>query len=113
MKWRRKVDNARREVKWARQRVVRGWDDRAMWSLDDHLAKTLGEQLVWMSKILHGHPCDYPDKEWTADLLKHGEALLNYQRLHYESYGDDWDAAYRPAQDALRWVADNLASLWD
>lgn len=109
----RKISNAQREVKWAYQRVVRGWDDRALWSLDDHLTKTLGAQLVRMSEIYHGHPCDYDAEQWGADLKKHGEALLTYQRTHYDSYGDEWDEAYKPTQEALTWVADNLAALWD
>src|SRR5882724_11835476 len=32
-------------VRWAWQRVHRGWDDRSIWSLDTWLARTLGAQL--------------------------------------------------------------------
>lgn len=110
----RKTGEARRHVRWAYQRVVRGWDDRAVWAVDDHLSKTLGEQLVTMSEIAHGYPGEsYPFEQWTSDLKRHGEALKAYHNLNYDVHGDEWIAIYDPAREALRWVADNLASLWD
>lgn len=111
---RRKVGEARRSVKWAYQRVVRGWDDRAVWAIDDHLSKTLGEQLVTMSEIAYGYPGDaYPYERWIADLKKHGEALKVYHDRNYDVHGDEWEAMYQPAREALVWVADNLPHLWD
>lgn len=113
---RRRFIEARVDVRHAYQRVVRGWDDSAVWSLDDHLGETLGAQLVEMADIAHAYPGEhYPFEQWTADLRSHGEALLTYQREHYEGadHGAEWDSIYAPAQDALRWVADNLGSLWD
>lgn len=115
-----------RRTRWAHQRVVRGWDDTTLWRLDGWLAKTLGAQLVTMAEIAHGVPSLYlaegydwqnpdPDdaayKRWVADLRRNGEALLALARV--DTFGDEWDAAYAAAQDALRWVADNLGSLWD
>lgn len=114
---RRRRRDAQLAVKWAYQRVVRGWDDRALWSIDSHLTKTLGEQLVSMARTAHGSPGDdYPYERWTADLKRHGEALLTYSRTHHDVYGDDWEAweaVYGPAREALAWVAENLAALWD
>ncbi len=111
---RRRFTGARLAVYHAHQRVVRGWDDSAVWSVDSHLSRSLGQQLVVMSEIAHGHPVDYPFDRWVADLKTHGAALLTYQREHYDTHDQEaWDALYGPAQDALRWVADNLASLWD
>lgn len=119
--------DARCAVRWAYQRVTRGWDDLAMWSVKDSLSKTLGEQLVEMANISHGYPPFYPDQpglggpqtflpdrgdevheRWMSDLREHGEALLAYSRDE-----DDDLATYGAAQDALRWVADNLGDLWD
>lgn len=132
----RRVTDAKNKIVWASQRVTRGWDDRAVYfSLDDHLCKQLGEQLVKMAEISHGFPPNYgnPDAgryempcehdvaaseatfaQWTGDLRAHGNALQDYARNHHERHTpEEWDAVYVPAQDALRWVADNLASLWD
>lgn len=108
-----KLKDGRNEVRWAYQRVTNGWDVRALWSLDDHLSKSLGEQLVAMAKNSHGHPCDKDPDEWTTEIRAAGEALLAYQKSHYDVYGDDFEAIYKPAQEALVWVSENLASLWD
>lgn len=124
MVWRlrHKARDVQLAIRFAYQRVFRGWDDRAVWSTDTVLAKNLGAQLVELSRIAHGYPGkgDYPVdstnesfERWVADLKTHGEALIAYSELQYELDGDDWDALYEPAQEALRWVADNLGSLWD
>lgn len=125
---RRRAINGKYAVKWAYQRVVRGWDDRAAWGCGDQLARTLGEQLVEMADIAHGFPTDYgpvhslPDNPednphfatWVNDLRTHGEALLAYHRGdQLELTEAEWDVLSGRAQDALRWVADNLEKLWD
>lgn len=114
-RWHRRVTTFPRRLKWAHQRVVRGWDDTSLWRLDGWLAKTLGAQLVEMSEIAHGYPDDdYPYERWVADLRKHGEALQHYAEFDFLESPDQWDAdVYPAARDALRWVADNLGSLWD
>lgn len=30
-----------KRIKWAYQRVVRGWDDTALWALDDHFTEVI------------------------------------------------------------------------
>jgi hypothetical protein len=117
--------DAKYKVKWAYQRVVRGWDDRAEWDIAHTLPYTLGSQLVSMSECAHGVPCDYivadiPDSvfderfvAWKAVLRKHGEALLAFHNTDDLTDKAAWDAAYAPAQEALHWVADNLATIWD
>lgn len=104
-----KVRIAPSRVRWAWQRVVRGWDDRSVHSLDVYLALTLGEQLIELAEHGHGYPGDYPYERWTRDLHRHGEALICYS----EGWFDTWETVYEPAREALVWVADNLGSLWD
>lgn len=125
------IRDARRSVKFAYQRVFRGWDDQSMWGLNTRLSKTLGEQLIEMSEIAHGCPPYYgssseapgaphflPDvsdevfERWKNDLRKHGEALLAYSREDGETLEEEV-ALYGPAQEAMHWVAENLGSLWD
>lgn len=82
--------DARNQVRWAWQRVFRGWDDRALWSLDTWLARTLGAQLVAMAALAHGWP------------IPHDEFLPR--------------GSFDPtevAQADLHWVADHLPNLWD
>lgn len=124
----RKLADGSREIKYAWQRVVRGWDDRAVWNIDSCLSRSLGEQLVMMSEIAHGCPDVYgaehfiPDEpgadprfvQWKADLRIHGESLLAYNHFQWEDHDDDaFDDICKPAQEALVWVSENLASLWD
>lgn len=132
---RRRVGDSRREVKYAWQRVFRGWDDRAAWNTGDWLAETLGELLVNMADIAHGFPPFYPEHEgvygdtqylpdeprrsaaytrWVGDLRAHGEALLTWQREHHDIHDPEaYEAIHRPAQAALRWTAEYLTTLWD
>lgn len=108
--------NTYRGIKFAWQRVVRGWDDRSTWCLHAHLGKTLGGQLVHMADTTHSYPGRPPYdtfEKWEVDLRKHGTALLTYEEHDFDTEGEEWTAMFVPAQEALRWVADNLADLWD
>ena len=107
----RALRSASSEVRFAYQRVVRGWDDRALWSLHRHLTKTLGAQLLRLADIAHGFPAEdgWTFERWAAELRQHGKALEAYGA----SDGMDYDTVYPPAHEALEWVAENLGSLWD
>lgn len=123
--WRSRLRSARRyvrhaprrsylSVKWAYQRVVRGWDDRAIWGLDSHLARTLGHQLLALARDTHSYPSsDWTFEQWQAELAQVGAELLSYAEVDYLVDDQAWEADHQAAQDALRWVADNLANLWD
>jgi hypothetical protein len=107
-----------RAIRFAWQRLTRSWDERAVWALDDHVAKTLGAQLLLLAEIGHGWPG--PERgwdtyeEWEAALRARGEALLAYHRCNaFEVEVAEWEAVYQQAQEALRWVADHFAMLWD
>lgn len=110
-----KIRDVPRQIKWAHQRVFRGWDDRAVWSLDSHLTRVLGQQLIVMSEIAHGYPGEeigWTYERWVGELHQHGEALLAYS-TQFEHDMDDWERLYVPAREALLWVAENLSMLWD
>lgn len=54
-------DNVYREVKFAYQRVVRGWDDRAVWSVDYWLDDKMPAILRKLKEDKHGVPSDMFD----------------------------------------------------
>lgn len=108
--WYSRMREFPRQVRWGYQRVTRGWDDSAIWSLDTHLGEVLGAQLIALAECAHGYPDGYPFEQWTADLRRHGAALLAYGE---DKFDTEELALYRPAQEAFRWVAENLGSLWD
>lgn len=124
---RRAAMNAPGNAKYAYQRLTRGWDDRSVWDVRDHLARTLGAQLVRMADIAHGYPIGaadvrfIPDEpaddemfaDWVAQLRTHGEALLAYRAGYEDVSWEAREAFAQPAQEALRWVAEHLDDLWD
>jgi hypothetical protein len=52
---------ARDQMKWAWQRVFRGWDDRAAWSYNGWFLRYTPEILEEMKKNLHGYPGNFVD----------------------------------------------------
>ena len=51
-------DDVYREAKYAYQRVVRGWDDRAVWSIDYWLDDKMPDMLRRLKETKHGTPFD-------------------------------------------------------
>lgn len=101
------------QIRYAQQRLVRGWDERALWSLDAHLAHTLGTQLAVLAENAHGWPDDlYPEfEDWQARLRAASGALLAYAPFDLDPATGERSTT--EAQEALRWVADVLPALWD
>lgn len=104
---------ALQESRFAYQRVVRGWDDRSLWSLDYHVAKTLSAQLDALADQAHGWPesSEYPEyDDWTQAL----RAAANKLRFYAEHATDELDGeALESGREAMSWVADNFSRLWD
>ena len=111
------------KMRYAKQRLTRGWDDTATWSLDHHLCLTLGTQLHHLADTTHGWPqsIEFPEfEDWQAALRTNGDILLAYANKddvmfsEGETYTLERDNEYAvEAGEALRWVAANLNSLWD
>jgi hypothetical protein len=58
------IDNAWDEVRYAWQRVFRGWDDTVCWSIDGYLADMIPQWMRRMQKVAHGWTMDlYTDEE--------------------------------------------------
>ena len=62
------------QIKWAWQRVFRGWDDRVIWSINFHLAEVLPQWLEKLKKYKHGIPGQMFTEE---DYKKDGYTLKN------------------------------------
>lgn len=110
-------------IKYAFQRLTRGWDDSSTWSLDYYLCKTLGAQLKHLAKTTHGWPQgeDFPEfEDWQKTLNHHGDVLLKYAAKDDILFKEEnsYDKALeekiiKDAQKSLRWVAKYLPNLWD
>lgn len=98
-----------------RQRVQRGWDFKAIYGLDYHIASTLGPQLLQRAEQSISK-----DVALLEEMRKAGEALSVYAQKDEIVLGDqvkpkdmasvEADIAER-AKESLHWVADNLAKL--
>jgi hypothetical protein len=99
------------------QRATRGWADADTWSLHVYLCSALGGALEHLAGNTHGWP-GTPDysafEDWTAALHTAAAGLTGRAVRDHDPADQAADAAaLAGAQDALRWVADNLPDLWD
>lgn len=131
----------RNRIRFAYQRVTRKWDDITIWGWNYTMSRMIGEQLIHLADIAHGWPA-YPDPNdvneslpyyddapdfdaWVARLRENGEKLQRYGKHDdadfYDTNDPDWvkkataaeDHALKEAQEAFRWIADHLPSIWD
>lgn len=110
-------------------------------SPDVDIAMFVGTKLITLSKNTHSSPegygCSGDGEEtnhdkWKLDLMRHGQALVNYAMFYNtdEGQADAWEQSAQehldevlemevgyvnfvvPAQEAMQWVASNFADLW-
>ena len=62
------IPEVARQIKWAWQRVYRGWDDRVLWSIHDHLIDHLPVWLAWLRDEGMGYPAQMTPEEWAQKL---------------------------------------------
>ena len=120
-------------LKWAWQRLFRGWDDRAVWSIDVHLANVIPQMVRQLKKVTHVVPSemfeegDWDEKEnyykdeamevatakWDAILDEIAEGFDEYYILSVEGNcsQEAWESEkFKRAFDLLRKYFPNL---WD
>ena len=64
--------DVRLEIKWAWQRAIRGYDDSAVWSLNEHLKKYIVKTLLDLADNHHGVP---QLEEWVSKTIKEQSEL--------------------------------------
>ena len=53
------------EVRWAWQRIFRGWDDRVVWGIDTYLAEMIPQWMRKLKEDKHGFPAlMFGDNNW-------------------------------------------------
>ena len=83
-----------------------GWFD-----IRSSLCIWLGERLEYMSMHCRTYPEGTNHVQWAHDLGVHAKALLEQGRRDADGDADDVSALH--AKLSLKWVAENLMSLWD
>ena len=67
-----RLDDWRREIKFAYQKITRGYCDRGVWSMDIFFFETFSKMLVDLKRDIHGYP-DYDGmtfRKWKGTLTK-------------------------------------------
>ena len=100
----------KRELKWAWQRVTRGYDDQIFWSFDSYLDQIIIKDLEWMlanrngSPVLEGWTEDDCHEKWTQTLME----MLRYLKQSTDQHCDevneyedlvDFDSYFVPCED--------------
>ena len=132
------IADAGRQIKWAWQRVFRGWDDRISWSIDYYLDENLPLWLERLKKYNHGVPGslfkeeDYlPDdpygatkpgvfeeraEEWGVILQKIADGFRTHRKLNdfeFEYNSKEWKDAEKQFEEAMYLFKEHYGSFWD
>lgn len=106
----------RNEVKWAWQRVFRGYDDTAYWCLNDYLAKIINQVTFKLVNEGSGHPTKLTEKKWKNILNQISFGFGSYLEIQSGFY-DEKDPEYkrleREFQKGLELFCKYYNNLWD
>ena len=128
-----KTYSIKSNIVWAWQRMVRGWDDRAIWSIDVYLSDQIPQLVRRLKEIAHGTPTQmFEDSDWdeegnyyTDEAMKRAsakwDAILDEIAEGFEEYyflsveGDcsmeAWESEkFKKAFDLLK---EYFPNLWD
>lgn len=124
----------KRQTKWAWQRVFRGWDDRAVWSLNYYLAEIIPQVLKKLKEDKVGVPMQffeglpYEDENtysYSEESMKIAEerwnVVLDEMIAGFEIYNNLWKEPsyekereeYKKVEKALELLKIYFENLWD
>jgi hypothetical protein len=118
-----------RKIKWAYQRVTRGYSDRDMWSADYFLASQIAGMLNWIVNEGHGvstsygTPPNYEDDvedmvaRRDAEYLKYSAVFAEYAK-NGPALNEDWKNKLggvldKDLKEALQWFSEHFTEFWD
>ena len=77
-------------IRWAWQRVMRGWDDRAVWSLDYYFSKLIPEVVTELKEREKGVPTAMFDEgDWDDDNYCYREGAVDKATIKWNAILDD------------------------
>ena len=105
------------ELKWAWQRVFRGFDDRWYWEYPGYILDMSIEVINRLSKNTSGYPANETDcktlEDWQKILREIKEGFWAGKRV-YNQWSKDLDKDIKKFQDMLRGkYAEHFLGLWD
>ena len=106
-----KLQDYKNEIKWAWQRVFRGYDDTAYWNLNDYVSAIIIPVLTRYKKIDHGAPFGFTREEWRNEL---DIMIKGFEAPNNDNYNLTSNRKFnRMRKKGLRSFAKNFDSLWD
>lgn len=107
-----RLTNLKYSIKYAWQRLTRGYDDDQIYNIDNWLTRELSKRLFeWVEIGINSYPADRTFEQWEAEVLKAAEGLRDYDMMWEDI--EKVDERSQAGLDAMKWVADNLIHLWD
>ena len=105
------VGHLKRELKWAWQRVFRGYDDRISWSIDFYLNSNLPKWIRQLKENQHGVPsvC-FEEKDWNEDESKYDENAEERAKEKWDNILDNIAEGFEAKQqidDESLWVGNS------
>jgi len=99
-----------RRLRFAFQRLFRGWDDSETWSLDVPLAKNIAPRLRRFKELNNGIPCGETEVSWDIKL----DAMI--WAFEFAASEERWGCPskeqWEKAQKGLGLFAKHYFSLW-
>jgi len=97
----------KREKKFAKQRLSRGFDDSETWSLRDTIANFILPRLKRFKKVQRAFPADITAEEWDSIIDK---MIISFEMVKR----DKWDVDLSKAREQLKKIDEglNLFAKW-
>ena len=83
-----------RNIKWAYQRITRGWCDKDVWNLDCWFLDVVVPMLKHLKETKHGYPAYMTEEQWNHildEMIMHFE---NCDENNSVNHNDKWDRYY-------------------
>jgi hypothetical protein len=106
--------STRYKIRYAKQRIKRGYSDQDLWSFDSYLAGIIAGGCEDLARISHGVPGNLTEGEWESVLKTIAVGFRDYAKDKFsESDGvplSDEESTYNKGFDEFR---KNFGALWD
>ena len=90
--------DVKNEIKWAYQRVFRGWDDRVIWSIDYHLAANIP---LWLEELKKDQSCPTSIAPEGVDVSSFAEEDWDTRKEEWTRIIDSMIDGFRAAEDII------------
>ncbi|MBR3439102.1 MAG: hypothetical protein IKH13_06345 [Clostridia bacterium] len=97
-------------LKYAKQRAVRGFADCDTWDFNSYLKKLFADGLDYFAANLHSYPERYGSAENWEKELSRVASLVRKLDADDDERPDDYDEI---KNEILDWMKDNFDDLWD